>query len=115
MPHEQYGMTLRHDLASLKSIQGLIAPVAITPGIPLDSTGVLRIGELASAATTWMRALSTWRLLGGRQRGKVLTFRATCLRDGTHDFGSMDVAAEVGGAVSEVLGWRVCDAHALRR
>ncbi|TMW66047.1 hypothetical protein Poli38472_003812 [Pythium oligandrum] len=35
------------------------------------------------------------------------SFRGSCVRDGRHAFKSVEVAAEIGGAVAEKFGWKV--------
>ena len=48
-----------------------------------------------------------WWMLGEKVQFSSSIIRCSCVRDGQHAFGSLDVAAAVGGGVHRSFGWSV--------
>ena len=94
----------------------LVAPqaqlAATEPGVPPQ-----QLEELTAASGARLRPLTTaslcgplftrWRMFSGRPSVFRPSFRCSCVRDGQHAFGSLDVAAAVGGGVHRSFGWSV--------
>lgn len=103
---------LRRALVSLKSVQCILALVGVHTAIPLDAATALPAIEDAArsaAESCWGRALETWRNFNPVLRsasGSTPSFRASAVRDGQHDYTSVDVAQALGRAVAGHLGWR---------
>ena len=96
-------MTLR----LLPMVQVLLAPVAISASISRESDGVAQVEDAAVRSPRWNEALRTWRHFSGRSDVFRPSFRCSCVRDGQHAFGSLDVAAAVGGGLHHSFGWSV--------
>ena len=103
-------------LAELQCTQGVLAPLVLHSGLPLDAERALpQARELASAPARWRAALRTWRhcrptpLPAATEDtdGTGLTFRASALRDGQHDFDSPTLAQYIGEGVHLGRGLRV--------
>ena len=86
---------LRRSFASLKGVQCVLALAGVHSAIPLDALSALPAIEAAASASQdgWCRALDTWRHLNpGRSSNSAPSFRASAVRDGQHDYTSMNVA-----------------------
>ena len=96
---------LRRAVASLKGVQCVMALVGVHSGIPLDALSAMAAIDAAACNSRngWSRALDTWRHFHpGRSSNSTPTFRASAVRDGQHDYTSMDVA-QVGRRSSDVV------------
>ena len=94
-------------LRRLPMVQALFAPLVIATNIARDETGVAQVERAVVASTRWGAALRTWRMVAGRPDVFRPSFRCSCVRDGQHAYGSLDVAAATGGGVHETFRWRV--------
>ena len=98
-------------LASLKTVQCLLALVGTTSGVPMEKDeGPAWVAAAAQRSTGWESAFATW-AAWGTARPLRPTFRASCVRDGQHAFTSMAVAQALGAAVGQMLGLRAAMAE----
>ena len=101
---------------NLRSIQGVYALIGTCSDI---STGVEEVNRMESImrAGDWSNALELWRQHTDwccpstgqeKQQAGALRFRASCVRDGKHDFQSRDIAGATGAVVLEKFPeWKV--------
>lgn len=94
-------------LRRLPMVQALLAPLVIATDIARDGAGVAQVERAVVTSTRWGAALRTWRMIAGRPDVFRPSFRCSCVRDGQHAYGSLDVAAATGGGVHEAFQWRV--------
>ena len=114
------------DLRALRCPQGLLAFLAMDAAPPRRGGGgggkgkgkgkdkekaLEWFGALVASSEFWPEALALWRAHSGVSAAAVpdasLSFRASAVRDGKHEFNSMDVAGALGAACQDKYGWRV--------
>jgi tRNA G10 N-methylase Trm11 len=101
------------ELSKLRCIQGNLALVAEIKNV--GNTQQELVAALAPLRThaPWTAAIKLWskyRDYHQPQSGEVplkVSFRASGIRDGRHQFNSKHLAAEIGGAVPDSMGWSV--------
>ncbi|KAL1523289.1 hypothetical protein AB1Y20_018631 [Prymnesium parvum] len=99
---------LRGALASLKSVQAMLLFVGSQSHVPLDGASGVPAIEAAAAArvTRWREAYTACCRLREREHAPPPSFRASAVRDGQHDYSSMDVARALGRVLCPLMGWR---------
>lgn len=88
------------------AVQGAFAYLAGASGMEASEAGLAALSAAVEASPRWDAAVRLWR--AARQAAAPPGFfRASAVRDGKHQFSTMDVARKVGAAAMRRTGWRV--------
>ena len=94
----------REAIAALKAPRCTLALVGVHSGVPFGAEECTKwVAHATVRSNGWAAALQTWRM-HRRDLANPPTFRASCVRDGTHEFKSPHVSHAVADAVHELLG-----------
>jgi hypothetical protein len=94
------------ELKLLKAPLCLLALASVHSGLPFSASECDAWVESATASSLgWPAAMRTWRML---RRKEPTTFRASCIRDGQHQFNALRVARAVAGAFHDRFGLQAC-------
>lgn len=111
-------------LASLQCTCGLYAPLAMASGLALASSGLEEVKAAVSNSHRWPAALHTWRCCRLDPPKDVtaasvpvddLSFRASAVRDGTHEFKSVALAQVRCRNGESVSGWSLSRLSSAKR
>lgn len=91
----------------IRSVQ--IWLIHIVSILDLDKNKLNGLHQVSEAASngSWISALNTWDTLRPEKSRGSISFCARCLRDGSHEFNSMDVARTIGDVLATKFNWKV--------